>query len=88
LKGLGELHDCDIWLSTLSKADLRSGEHFPRETLVWLINYFLRMRAKNFGKALKQIQKWESNDFGSRIRGMLKLPTQETAVSEAVEVAL
>ena len=78
---LGELHDCDIWLTTLSKSNMRSDE-LPRETLVWLINYFLKMRAKNFGKALKQIQKWESNDFGSRIRGMLKLPTQETAVNE------
>jgi len=80
---LGELHDCDIWLSTLGKPEFRSIEHFPRETLVWLINYFLRMRTKNFGKALKQLQEWERNDFSSQIRSMLIPAVQEQACPEA-----
>jgi CHAD domain-containing protein len=83
---LGELHDCDIWLGTLGKVEFRSAEHFPRETLTWLINYFLRMRTKNFAKAMKQMQEWERNDFSAQVRAMVippqrqSIPTEETVV--------
>jgi CHAD domain-containing protein len=82
---LGELHDCDIWLGTLGKSEFRSVEHFPRQTLTWLINYFLRLRTKNFAKALKQMQEWETNDFSAQIRAMLVPAVQKQVVVPAVQ---
>lgn len=58
---LGEVHDADVWLESLSK-DLKKGKNENPATL-WLLSEFVEKRTKNYRSALRLWSDWQENDF-------------------------
>lgn len=65
---LGNMHDCDVWIRTLSK-NLKNyvknaGEATPEFLAAeWLLGEFVRRRAKHFREALNLWAEWRNNKF-------------------------
>ncbi len=65
---LGDMHDCDVWISTLRK-NLKSyvknaGEATPEFLAAeWLLGEFVRRRAKHYREALELWAEWRSSGF-------------------------
>ena len=73
---LGEVHDCDVWLESLSER-LRGrqngsavGSEYKAAT--WLLSEFIKNRTKNYRAALKLWSEWETTDFTERMRAIIK----------------
>lgn len=65
---LGDMHDCDVWIQTLSKNLKRyvknSGEASPEFLAAeWLLGEFVRRRAKHYREALNLWAEWRNNKF-------------------------
>ncbi len=71
---LGDLHDCDVWIERLARTANHQAQNLDfdfKSTRVWLISHFVRMRAKDIARALKQWSEWETDDLSARIRSTL-----------------
>lgn len=68
---LGELHDCDVWTADLG-ARLSGRRHGPssneRAAAIWLLELFVRKRAKDYIAALTLWNRWQNDAFEGRIR--------------------
>jgi CHAD domain-containing protein len=70
---LGELHDCDLWIiwtgELLQKDEMKPGEALgvERRAAVWLLDYFVKERARHFSAALARWHEWETNGFLMRL---------------------
>lgn len=65
---LGDMHDCDVWIRTLSKNLKRyvknAGETTPEFLAAeWLLGEFVRRRAKHYREALDHWAEWRNNKF-------------------------
>ncbi len=78
---LGEVHDCDVWLESLSermrgKKRQHQNGAFPmsgeRQAAVWLMSEFIKNRTKNYRAALKLWSDWEANDFTERMQTIIQ----------------
>jgi CHAD domain-containing protein len=73
---LGELHDCDIWITNLGarlKKENGAGlDHRQNnEAAVWLLGHFAGERTKHYCDALARWHKWKSEGFLDRLKAML-----------------
>jgi CHAD domain-containing protein len=83
---LGELHDCDVWIAELgARLSGASGDEHVRDSVhrskapgtvqgaaVWLLQYFVKERAKHFRDALARWGEWEATDLLSRLDAHLQ----------------
>ena len=65
---LGDMHDCDVWISELRKNlknYLKKGGETTPEFLAaeWLLGEFVRRRAKNYREALELWTAWRNGHF-------------------------
>lgn len=65
---LGDMHDCDVWISELRKnlkKYLKKGGETTPEFLAaeWLLGEFVRRRAKNYREALELWSAWRKSGF-------------------------
>jgi len=74
---LGEVHDCDIWIESLSKRlqngrdnALTNGSDY--QTLAWLLSEFVKRRTREYRSALKLWSKWEADRFAERMRETIR----------------
>lgn len=84
---LGELHDCDVWISSLGARLRRAGRKASdqdylklREGAAWLLKHFARERMEHYRDALTRWQQWQSNEFLERLLLVLDrdlLPAKE-----------
>lgn len=72
---LGEVHDCDVWLESLSERmrgrqdGAAGGSEY--KAAVWLLSEFIKNRTKNYRAALKLWSEWEASDFSERMRTII-----------------
>ena len=73
---LGEVHDCDVWLESLSvrmrgrqKGAAVESEH---KAAVWLLSEFIKNRTKNYRAALKLWSEWEATEFAERMQAIIR----------------
>lgn len=91
---LGELHDCDVWITDLgARLDTRGREQKKneaeasgtdgrtREAAVWLLGHFVKERARHFQAALARWNKWEGAAFPERLKNNLADAGQAAEVS-------
>lgn len=72
---LGGLHDCDTWIEDFgNSAQLKAPnpDLNLKETSVWLINYFIKDRAKHHRKALALWLEWEGDGISAALRKNFK----------------
>jgi CHAD domain-containing protein len=71
---LGEVHDCDVWLESLSE-QLRGRQNgaggSEHKAAVWLLSEFIKNRTKNYRAALKLWSEWETTDFTERMQAII-----------------
>ncbi|MEO8073318.1 MAG: CHAD domain-containing protein [Acidobacteriota bacterium] len=65
---LGEVHDADAWLESLSES-LRNGD--DNRANIWLLSEFVEKRTKNYRAALKLWSDWKNTDFIGRLQAII-----------------
>lgn len=65
---LGDMHDCDVWISTLRKnlaGHIKNSGETTSEFLAaeWLLGEFVRRQAKHYREALELWAEWRSTGF-------------------------
>jgi len=74
---LGNLHDADVWIESLSDSsdtDLSAGDLELKEACFWLLRHFVKVRSKYLNDALMQWHEWETGSFSLRVREIVKEP--------------
>jgi CHAD domain-containing protein len=74
---LGELHDCDVWIESIGKQIIRARKQKEKQqlaVLLWLLNHFLRLRAKHLTRAFARWREWETQDASGKVRAALEPP--------------
>ena len=62
---LGEIHDADVWLESLSERLQQTDENAAN---IWLLSEFVEKRTKNYRAALKLWSEWQKDDFINKMR--------------------
>jgi len=73
---LGKLHDCDVWIEDFGKAamnDESASDFESKSATIWLLNHFVKLRSKHFGRTLNQWHEWQAKEFGKQLRECLLL---------------
>ena len=65
---LGEIHDADVWLESLSKRLRKADENAAN---IWLLSEFVEKRTKNYRAALNLWSDWQKNDFINKMRAVI-----------------
>lgn len=65
---LGEVHDADVWLESLSECLRDSKSENENQANIWLLSEFVEKRTKNYRFALKLWSKWKETDFIRRMQ--------------------
>lgn len=65
---LGEVHDADVWLESLSERLRNSNGNAINQASIWLLSEFVEKRTKNYRSALKLWGKWKETDFIERMQ--------------------
>ncbi len=79
---LGELHDCDVWIESLSArlmaedqrtktGDAVSASVQQRRSVAWLLGHFVKWRSRHFRDALARSIEWEENGFATQLNAAL-----------------
>lgn len=71
---LGEVHDCDVWTTTLTKNLKEGGKaHSQNSTkaAAWLLSRFVAKRSKEYRGALDLWSEWIKTGFADRLRAVL-----------------
>ena len=71
---LGEVHDCDVWMATLTKSlkeNGRSKTQNSTKAAAWLLSKFVAKRSKEYRGALELWSEWQANGFVDRLRAIL-----------------
>lgn len=71
---LGGLHDCDIWIEDFGDAAHSKVPNLDfdlKQTSIWLMNYFIKERAKHHRKAFGLWLSWEEENIGNVLRETL-----------------
>ncbi len=65
---LGEIHDADVWLESLSARLRKADENVAN---IWLLSEFVEKRTKNYRAALNLWSEWQKNDFINKMRAVI-----------------
>ncbi len=65
---LGEIHDADVWLESLSERLRKANENAAN---IWLLSEFVEKRTKNYRAALNLWSEWQKNDFINKMRAVI-----------------
>jgi len=65
---LGEIHDADVWLESLSERLRKANGNAAN---IWLLSEFVEKRTKNYRAALKLWNEWQKNDFINKLRSVV-----------------
>lgn len=68
---LGELHDCDVWVEIVGEEMLKARKVKQMDQAdgsEWLMNHFLRQRAKYLRQAFALWRKWEKDGLSEKLR--------------------
>ena len=72
---LGDLHDCDVWIESFSN-EINEARKQKQDAqvaaFVWLLNYFVKQRAKHLRRAFAEWRKWEAEDLSGKLRETLR----------------
>jgi CHAD domain-containing protein len=78
---LGDLHDCDVWITSLGwrlrhfskqrEPETSEIERALNVAAIWLLGRFTRDRSKHFRAALNLWHGWTNTDFEGRLRDIL-----------------
>lgn len=71
---LGDLHDCDVWIESLSKQINNARKNKEPEqvaALVWLIGHFVKLRTKHLRRAFAEWSAWEAQDLSGKLRSKI-----------------
>lgn len=66
---LGEVHDADVWLESLSR-DLKTRKN-ENPANIWLLSEFVEKRVKNYRAALKLWSDWQAADFIEKLKATI-----------------
>lgn len=73
---LGELHDCDTWISdlgqTLQGSEMEDESAQKRSAAIWLLDYFVKERDGHFRDALARWHEWETTGFPAHLTATLE----------------
>ena len=81
---LGELHDCDVWVSELGaqlsrqekdnslSPDAQEDDRQQKRAALWLLDHFTKARTKHFRDALERFSRWESDHFAAHLTERLR----------------
>jgi CHAD domain-containing protein len=80
---LGEIHDADAWIESISRR-LRENEKEISPAHLWLLSRFVRLRTKNYCRAIELWSRWQSEKFIERLRELvLSVSGRTTAKTRA-----
>jgi CHAD domain-containing protein len=68
---LGELHDCDVWVEIVGEEMLKARKVKQMDQAdgsEWLLNHFLRQRAKYLRQAFALWREWEKDGVSEKLR--------------------
>ena len=65
---LGNIHDADVWLESLSERLRKADENAAN---IWLLSEFVEKRTKNYRAALNLWSEWQKNDFINKMRAVI-----------------
>jgi CHAD domain-containing protein len=71
---LGELHDCDVWVEIIGEEMLNARkvkQLHHADGSEWLLNHFLRQRAKYLRQAFALWREWEKDGVSEQLRAAL-----------------
>ena len=71
---LGELHDCDIWITRFGEQLGAVKREVPNDGAagpLWLLDHFIKLHSKHLRGALAQWEEWERNNVGQQLRQLL-----------------
>ena len=76
---LGELHDCDVWISELGtrlKRSARQGRVDPQSVRVtgactWLLRHFVNVRSEHYRDAVGRWQQWQADGFLNSLTSLI-----------------
>jgi CHAD domain-containing protein len=72
---LGEVHDCDVWLDSISKQITEARKQKQDEQIagfIWLLSHFVKVRTKHLRQAYDLWREWEANDVGDQVRHAIR----------------
>lgn len=67
---LGEIHDADLWIESFSRR-LLENEQETSPTDLWLLSRFVRLRTKNYRRAVELWSEWKTENFVERLRELV-----------------
>lgn len=74
---LGEVHDCDVWIASLSKRlkgkNGKTKNEASSEAEAWLLSEFVRKRSKEYRSALELWTAWKAKDFTDKLNRAISL---------------
>lgn len=76
---LGEVHDADVWLESISERLQNADETAAN---IWLLSEFVEKRTKNYRLALKLWKEWQENNFIGEMRSVVLQNTSQTITHE------
>lgn len=65
---LGEVHDADVWIESLSK---RMSDGDASEANIWLLSEYVAKRTENYRAALKLWSDWKKENFIEQLRNVI-----------------
>jgi CHAD domain-containing protein len=73
---LGEVHDADVWIASLSKRLKKKGRSksdngAQSASAAWLLSEFVKKRSREYREALDVWRKWQVNDFTANLRQVI-----------------
>ncbi len=74
---LGEVHDCDVWIESLSERLQREQDDVATDgsdyqTAAWLLSEYVKKRTKEYRSALKLWGEWKANNFAERMKATIQ----------------
>jgi len=71
---LGDIHDCDVWIESLSKPLMNAKKQKNQEqmaALMWLLSHLVKVRTKHLRQAFTRWRDWEKHDASEKLRNLL-----------------
>jgi len=82
---LGEVHDADAWIDSFSKQFLKKDKEISRTNL-WLLSGFIKLRTKNYRRAIELWSRWQTENFIERLREMVLSVNHSTDTKSKTKV--
>lgn len=70
---LGEVHDADVWIGNFSERLLKKNSEIT-PTNLWLLSRFVKLRTKNYRRAIDLWSRWQTERFTEKLRETVLSP--------------